>query len=202
MVVAVGVFSMALAVLYAFGQQTTKSWERIRRDQRRVADLMVLDRALDTMLCATVPFLWPDPDAPIAGKEKLVFEGRSDSLLLTTLHRVGSDDADGAIRFVHLEVVDGELVARYAPRPFWYWRDVDHVSFQYADFAPDQEDDWNRRLEWVSEWDTDDEHPREEIPLAIMITVVWQDGRAESWLRRTAGEGYRERFGKWKPRTE
>jgi hypothetical protein len=81
-------------------------------------------------------------------------------------------------------------------------RDVDHVSFQYADFAPDQEDDWNRRLEWVSEWDTDDEHPREEIPLAIMITVVWQDGRAESWLRRTAGEGYRERFGKWKPRTE
>jgi hypothetical protein len=151
----------------------------------------------------------------VAGKETLVFEGLPDSLLLTTLHRVSQEKTEGAIRFVHLSVEDGNLVARYAPRPFWDWdevsdlgavsvlaKGVDRVTFQYADFMPDAGEEWGRRLEWTSEWDMDKDNPREEIPLAIMVTVVWQDGRTESWLRRTTGAAYRERFGKWNVRKE
>jgi hypothetical protein len=32
-----------------------------------------------------------------------------------------------------------------------------------------------------------------------MMTLVWKDGRIESWLRRTMGNSYRERYGKWEP---
>jgi prepilin-type N-terminal cleavage/methylation domain-containing protein len=214
-IVAVAVFSLTLTVLYSFGSQTTKSWGKIRRSQHQFGELMALDRTFDNMLTNAIPFLWPAPDKNVAGQETLVFAGRSDSLLLATLHRVSQEKTEGAIRFVHLSVQDGELLARYAPRPFWDWdevsdlgtvsvlaKGVDHVFFQYADFSPDPSDEWGQRLEWTTEWDTDEDNPREEIPLAIMVTVVWQDGRTESWLRRTAGTAYRERFGKWNTRKE
>ena len=41
------------------------------------------------------------------------------------------------------------------------------------------------------------ESERTDLPLAIMVTVHWQDGRVESWLRRSMGNGYRERYGRW-----
>ncbi|MBT3290552.1 MAG: type II secretion system protein [Victivallales bacterium] len=215
LIVAVAVFSLVMTVLYGFGRQVTVAWERMRRDQRAMARLMSLDRALDGILTNAVPFLWPEPDADVGSSEKLVFEGREDSLLLATLHRVSTEGTDGAIRFVRLALRDGDLVAEYAPRPFWDWnetgdggetsvlaRDVSNVSFLYADFLPDRDAAWEDRLEWFSEWDLDEDKPRQEIPLAIMVTVTWQNGNVESWLRRTAGQGYRERFGKWAPRKE
>lgn len=214
-IVAVAIMTLVLVALHGFGRQVTHAWERMRRDQHRLGDLMTLDRALDGMLTNAIPFLWPEPDADVGAKEALVFAGRSDSLLLTTLNRSVTADSDGAIRFALLSVEDGELVARCHSRPFWDWREVgeagqvsvlatgvDRVEFAYADFNPDDNAEWDDRLEWTSEWDVDDERPRQEIPLAIMVTVVWQDGRVESWLRRTAGQGYRERFGKWAPRKE
>jgi len=214
-IVAVAIMTLVLVALHSFGRQVTHAWQRMRRDQHRLGDLMTLDRALDGMLTNAVPFLWPEPDADAGAKDTLVFAGRSDSLLLTALHRSVAADSDGAIRFVLLSVEDGELVAHYHSRPFRDWRDVaevgqvsvlasgvDRVEFAYADFNPDDDAEWDGRLEWTSEWDMDEDNPREEIPLAIMVTVVWHDGQVESWLRRTAGQGYRERFGKWAPRKE
>lgn len=215
LVVALTILSLTMGVLYGFGRQVTHTWERMRRDQRRLADLMSLDRALDTMFANAVPFVWPDPDARRQRQERLVFEGRPESLLFATLHRPDPEGDEGAIRFVALSLRDGNLVADYHARPFRDWhetgdrgrtavlaRDIQRISFQYADFSPDEEADWSGRLEWVGEWDLDEDRPRQEIPLAILITVLWEDGRIESWLRRTAGQGYRERFGKWSPRSE
>ena len=34
------------------------------------------------------------------------------------------------------------------------------------------------------------------------MTVNWKDGRSETWIRRTMGNSYRERFGKWEPQDE
>ena len=39
----------------------------------------------------------------------------------------------------------------------------------------------------------------QELPLAIMVTVLSTDGSVHSWLRRVAASGYRERWGKWEP---
>ncbi len=215
LVVALLILSLTMGALYSFGRQVTLSWERLRRDQRRLADLMTLDRALDTLLANAVPFLWPDPEDANPGKERLLFEGRRESLLFATLHQPSPDDDEGGIRFVVLSLHDGNLLANYHSRPFRDWRDageggrvavlapnVKQLSFQYADFSPAAEAEWGDRLEWVAEWDVDKDKPRQEIPLAILVTVVWQDDRIESWLRRTSGQGYRERYGKWQPRKE
>ena len=40
------------------------------------------------------------------------------------------------------------------------------------------------------------------IPLAIWITVTWGKGASETFLYRTAGNSFYERFGKWKPYRE
>ena len=215
LVVALLILSLTMGALYAFGRQVTQSWERLRRDQRRLADLMTLDRALDTLLANAVPFLWPDPEDANPGTERLLFEGRRDTLFFATLHQPSPDDDEGAIRFVALSLHDGNLLANYHSRPFRNWdhvgeagqvavlaRNVKQLSFQYADFTPDEEAEWSDRLEWTDEWDVDEDNPRQEIPLAILVTVVWQDDRVESWLRRTSGQGYRERYGKWQPRKE
>ena len=58
-------------------------------------------------------------------------------------------------------------------------------------------------IKWKNTWGKkDDPTPRMEAPLAILMIVRWQDGREESWLRRTAGNSQYARFGRWIPRAE
>ena len=71
---------------------------------------------------------------------------------------------------------------------------MESISFLYADFSSDVSDEWKDRLFWRDSWETEDSE-RKDIPLAIQIRVKWQDGREESWLRRTMGNSYRERYG-------
>ena len=110
--------------------------------------------------------------------------------------------------FLELFLEDGELKALYTDRPFINWEDiaddrkkvsvistgVESISFLYADFSSDVSDEWKDRLFWRDSWETEDSE-RKDIPLAIQIRVKWQDGREESWLRRTMGNSYRERYG-------
>ena len=44
---------------------------------------------------------------------------------------------------------------------------------------------------------TDDWKKQDYLPLAIAIAVQWKDGTRHTWLRRTAGTSYYERWGKW-----
>ena len=71
---------------------------------------------------------------------------------------------------------------------------MNRVDFLYADWHPDT------GLEWREEWNAENE--RFEVPLAIYAAVYWDDGRQESWLRRTAGSGQFERLGNWEPRKD
>ena len=45
-------------------------------------------------------------------------------------------------------------------------------------------------LDWVDDWED-----RDYLPLAVRLSVKWADGRADSWLRRTAGSGFFEHYG-------
>ncbi len=196
--VALSIFVLLIGVLVAFSREVAKSWGRLHREQQRFAELLVLDRTLDTLLTNMVPFRWKDED----GKPLSFFVGQADRVQFATLHRV-NDVSEGALRFVDLSVSENELVAIYQDRPIAEGNDanpnaclsvlaqgIEGVDFQYADRVEEDQ------VEWLPEWDTE----RKEIPLAVMVTVRWQDGRTESWLRRTAGSGYHERWGKWQPR--
>ena len=192
------VFLFVVTALVAFGREVTRTWGRLHQEQQLLARLLVLDRTLDSILGNAVPLMWPDEDnEPVPA-----FLGEPDRLRLAYVHSL-NDWSDGALRFIGLTLnSDAQFVAVYQERPFFDWdadnetarvsvlaENVQAVEFLYADWV-DEED-----LEWMDEWDPE----RKELPLAIMVTLQWQDGRAESWLRRTAGSGYRERWGKWTP---
>ena len=51
---------------------------------------------------------------------------------------------------------------------------------------------------WASEWHSHG-HDRDSRYANVILHVVWQDGREESWLRRTTGNSYRERYGTYDP---
>ena len=157
-----------------------------------------------------IPFTWPDPDEETI-VEKPIIVASPDMLRCAYLHRL-NDENEGAIRFVEIAVVDGNLIATYAPRPFFDWGDVQNlqdtsilaenvasVSFLYADFSDDETEDWGERLIWVDEWETE-ESERMDAPLAVCLTVNWttgnpKPGSGEQWetvqgtLRQVGADG-------------
>lgn len=201
-IIAIALLLLIVVALVGFGREMARSWEKLRGEHARFRALLTLDRAMDGLLGNAVPFSWPNED----GESVAFFVGESEYLRLASLHAVTQAD-EGALRFAEVFVRDGLLQVAYTVRPYRtaapdsaqvrttiLATGVDRVEFTYADWSNDESGDWGRRLEWVNEWDAD----RQELPLAVMATVWWDDGRVESWLRRLAS-GYRERWGKWEP---
>ncbi len=211
-VIAVGIFMLVAVALFAYSRQTTNSWTRIMQERNTFSELLTLDRAVDQIFSHVVPFLWPDPNDELENEVPFIV-ANSESLRVAYIHRLNNEE-EGALRFVEIMVKDGNLCATYSDRPFIYWenigdrlwtsvlaRDVESVTFRYADWGGDMTDAWSSRLKWVDEWETEDSG-RTDVPLAIQMTVVWQNGKIESWLRRTMGNSYRERYGKWEPQED
>ncbi len=211
LIIAVSVFTMVSLALYAYSSGVTDSWGRLSTERNRFNEVMELDRAVNSIFPYAVPFLWRDPDSETS--QELPFILATDSMLrLAYFHKLNDAD-EGAIRFVQLELRDGDLLATYTDRPFITWETapqdrlqtsilasgVSELHFRYADHINDPAEDWNTRLFWREDWDDpdDDTDDREDIPLAIQMTVTWEDGRVETWLRRTMGVSYRERYGTW-----
>ena len=195
LIVASAILVLLLGILFAAGNGVTQSWSRLQAEEARFEEVMELDRTLDNIFSNTVPFHWPDKDM----KPVLMFQGGAESVRLTYRHTANAP-GEGALRFVTLSVVDGLFLAQYSDRPRLKWEDssavvqksvlargVADANFQYADWKQDS------GIVWVSEWDPDNE--RQDIPLAIMLTLHWKDGRQETWLRRTAGNSQFERWG-------
>lgn len=200
-IIAVTILLLVAGLMIGFAREMARSWEKLRAEQARFRELLALDRTLDALLSNGVPFLWPDDE----GDAVPFFIGDSEAVRLASLHPL-VDAEEGSLRFAEIAVEDGDLVVAYTSRPYLEepepdqvrWavlaRAVDRVEFAYADRNDDDSGNWGERTEWVDEWDPE----RKELPLAILMTVHWQDGRVESWLRRV-GSGYRERWGKWEP---
>lgn len=198
LMIALAVLLMLVTVMLAAGTAVTRSYGQLMRQQESLNELMMLDRTLDSLLTNAVPFTWTDKDK----KPVLLFRGESDRLVLSYKHRL-NNVSDGALRFAGLVVEDGELRVYYQERPVLdlaklgpaarmtvLARGVRQVQFRYADGKASA-----REIEWLDEWDPD----RPELPLGIMVLVDWEDGLQESWVRRTAGSGWYERFGNWRP---
>ena len=64
-------------------------------------------------------------------------------------------------------------------------KNVRSIRFLYAEEVDEE-------IEFEDTWEEDD---HEAPPLAIQMTVEWNDGTSERWLRRTAGSGSNSTFG-------
>jgi prepilin-type N-terminal cleavage/methylation domain-containing protein len=199
LLIALVILGLLTAVLMGAVNAITGSWGRLLREEERFAELLLLDRTLDQILVNALPFMWRDEELKLLP----AFAGEPHRMRLAYRHRLNST-ADGAIRFVALELDRGSLKAYSMERPFLDWsrptsawhetllaHGVKAVRFLYADWNPG-----DKRLEWSPDWDRE----RQEIPLGIQVTVEWEDGRVESWLRRTAGNSRYERQGSWRPK--
>ena len=206
--VAVAIFLLVSVALFAFSSGVSRSWEQITVERNRFGELLATDRALDAILSNSIPFMWRDMSDG-ARKEVPFVIAQPDMLRIAFMHRM-NDTREGAIRFAEIYVEDEELRVAYTDRPFLAWEDVDpswtsisvlatgveSVSFQYADWSGDVSQEWKDRLFWRDEWETEDSGCK-DIPLAIMITVTWLDGRQQCWVRRTVGNSFRERYGNY-----
>lgn len=207
--IATAIMLMVAMTLYVYSRQTTMSWNRVVAGRNRLSELLTLDRTIDSVLSHAVPLTWPDAD----GKKTPVIVATRDRFRCAYLHRL-NDVEEGALRLAEFVVENQNLYLVYSDRPFLDWsetegrtqtsllaEEVAGIAFRYADWSDRKDDLWSDRLLWLDEWETA-ESGRTDIPLAVMMTVEWLDGRSECWLRRTMGNGYRERFGKWEPLSE
>jgi hypothetical protein len=192
MVLAVGIFLAVICVVSSGLFAVRQTWEKVKKHNGSLERLQRVDRVIDSAFRNVIPFKWHDEN----NKSRQIFLGRSNSLQMAYQHRIGKI-SDGGIRYIAFEVRDEKLLALYRKTPIIPWlnegaeltqeilaENVAGISFQYADKENDE-------ITWLNNWD--EENPN--IPLAIQITIEWNDGRKESWLRRTAGSGLNESLG-------
>ena len=225
LIIAVTIFMLISLALFTFSHQVSESWSRLTVERNRFNELLAMDRAIDSILTNAIPFMWKQVDNGISSEIPFIV-AEKDYLRIACLHPI-NDPQEGAIRFVEFVLEQGDLKAVYTDRPFAFWDEIDEdrrsttilstevasLEFEYADWSSDVSVDWSERLLWRTEWledtdtdtdtDTDSDsnnasQARSDIPLAIRMTVTWEDGRQESWLRRTMGNSYRERYGTYK----
>ena len=205
-IVAVSIFLIVALTLYSYSRETGNSWTRLMKERARFNELLVLDRSLNNIFDHMIPFTWPDAD----GVKTPFLIAERDRLRCAYLHRL-NDETEGALRFAEFVLQDHNFYLVFNDRPFLHWDEaldrkktsllagkVDSIQFLYADWSADETLDWGDRLLWLDEWENI-ESERKDVPLAVKLTVNWQDGRTETWLRRSMGTSYRERYGKWDP---
>lgn len=180
-----------------------KTWEASTGLTSRLEEYRKIDTVMDTLVRNAVPFNWTDREGNNDTSSDLLFDGREDSLFFTSIRRAYAG-SEGSLLFVRIRLEEGDLVADCALYPRFPWLEdqededmpwtrevlaqkVQSVTFLYADRNDSGELVWEEE-----EWDRE---VKKYLPLAVRMTVVWEDGSQESWLRRTAASGASSVFG-------
>ena len=212
LMIAASILAMIAAGLFAYSQNVSRSWQQIIRERNRMLELMNLDRTIDAVLANAIPFVWRD-DGSDKDETFPFIVADPTGLRIAYLHPI-HDEVEGAIRFAEFVLQDDKLYLDYSDRPFYDWNqaatrtqrvllaeEIAELRFLYLDWTDDTDADWQNRALWLDQWETADSE-RTDIPLAIAMKVLWKDGRSHTWLRRTLGNSYRERYGKSNPLDE
>lgn len=211
--IAVAILLSLTIVLFGYARGVSQNWAKILQEKNRFQELLGMDRVIDATLSHAIPFTWTSDQASREDRKFPFLVAQPNFLRIAYLHDL-HDPVEGALRFGEFQVQDGNLYFTYTDRPFYQWSDlggrdqtvllaegISHIAFSYLDWSGDQNDNWEDRWLWLDEWETEDSQ-RLDLPLAIRMTVYWTNGRQETWMRRTMGNAYRERFGKWNPLEE
>ena len=159
----------------------------------RLKQYRLIDHIVESAFRNAIPFYWQNRNH----KEIMIFSGEPERLTLTYRHRV--DATGSALRFLRLFAENGKLIAEYRDLPFVpaetqnlpFEREtlasgIQTVRFIYADLR-------DNRLEWHESWNVEE---MKNMPMAIQMEVTFSDGTTQVWLRRTAGNGEFQTFGR------
>jgi len=189
MMISISIFLMIMLTVGMGSISIQKTWQRVQKHSNSLKIYQMIDRAVSSSFKNAVPFNWRDDD----GSTKTTFVGEESQVSFAYLHRMNRL-AEGGIRFLKLFVEEGNLVAEYRNTPLLPWqhddanvkREVLSENIKSINFSYAYRDNGN--LTWTNIW----EEQGYRIPLAIQLTVEWDNGDVEQWLRRTAGNGLRE----------
>jgi len=192
-IIASGILAMVFLIASTGLLVVNKTWTKSMARSEKLKNLLLIDRVVDSNFRHVVPFEWKRDNF----RKQQIFLGDRDRFTAAVKHRITHPEA-GAFRFLSIYVEESKLVAEYRQRPTLFWndqaqdksreiigKDIDTISFLYARMG-------KKGIEWVDDWD---EKKEESSPLAIQMTVNWEDGESEIWLRRTAASSLRENYG-------
>jgi len=205
LVAAMAVMVFVALIIATASMTFYKAWERSARVSDRLKVRQTIDRIMDVCVRNMIPFPWRDEEDKI----RVVFQGQQDEIFFTARRHAAEGD-NSAYLFIRLKLNDDrQLVAEYHTLPRFPWMEeekyemntevlaenVTSISFLYASLTEDE-------IVWDEEWeDYDPEETQDDttdilqIPLAVQLTVEWNDGTKEVWLRRTAAVSKHSRFG-------
>ena len=181
------------------------AWKRSVRLTGRMKVCQNIDRMMDVCVRNMIPFSWKDED----NQEQVVFSGERDEMFFTTRRRAAEGE-NSAYLFIRLKVNEShQLVAEYHTLPRFPWTEegkyemktevlaekVVDIRFLYASLEDGEivwEEDWE---EYNPEQFQEQQNDILLLPLAVQLTVEWEDGSKEVWLRRTAGASQYTRLG-------
>ena len=191
-VVAMGIMLLVAGILAGASFAFFRAWKSSELQTARLREYMNIDLVMDGCVRNMIPFHWIDQDEN--DDTNLVFDGQQDLLFFASVRRAYGRES-GALIFVRLRLdeLEGALVADYSMFPRLPWLEDDEtelpwkteilakgvrkISFLYAA-------DQAGAVVWLDEWDRE---TYDFLPLAVQMTVEWEDGRTEVWLRRSAG---------------
>ena len=187
-IVAISLLVAVAMIVAASGATFYSAYERSLRITGQLKELMAIDQLMDTHIRNMILFNWTDED----GKSRMLFSGEEDRIHFTTLRR-SYGDRPGALLFVKVFVEENQLIAEYSPYPRFPWSEegdesfpftreviaenILQVTFEYAEKSTEVEGG-------VDFLETFLEEENSVLPLAVKMSVEWQDGRKEIWLRR------------------
>ncbi len=199
--VAATAIMMMVSTIIAFASHSFfKALSSAELATEKLKTRLAIDQVMDTCFRNMIPFNWEYDDE--TDDTNQVFMGESNYIHFTTLRRSYDEDS-GNLFFIRIYVDnDSQLIAEYSKYPRLPWMDdtddmpyemevlatnVDTVSFLYAGVYED-----NETVLWREYWNREDYN---FIPHAVQMTVKWNDGTEECWLRRTTAAGGNSVYG-------
>ncbi len=195
MVVALGILLAILTISTLALSGVHRTWQTMSSQDKKHATYRTIDFIAENAFRNAVPFYWRDSN----NKEQIIFMGEENSVLFSYLHPV-SDREQGGIRFLKIYRNNKDLIAEYRQRPIInnedellpktkheiLASDIKDVTFIYADRV-------DKQIQWFDSWDVEE---RRNIPMAIQMEITFADDSKQIWLRRTAGNGQFQEWGR------
>ncbi|MEG1979946.1 MAG: hypothetical protein RR060_04430 [Victivallaceae bacterium] len=151
-----------------------------------------LDLVINEVFRNSIPLNWP----ALNNVDKLYFQGKNNALRTVYQYRINQNRQSG-MRFINLELLDGELFAIYSDYPCPEQQPTaqreliaDKISGIQLKYAVKNRD----TITWQDNFNLDGQE--KNLPLAISLTINFADGESINYLRRTAGNSYFTSYGR------
>lgn len=192
LLLAVVILVVVLSVVSLSFRTVVLSWQNMAKNTLRLEQWHEITSLMDGTVRNIIPFSYKNPSSSV---DELCFEGDATQLWAVCRHRINSEGSSG-LRFFHLFFEEDKLILDYKNSPFFPLNDDDDFDFGLDEESPAERLVLTENLAnvefsyyyystggltFTDEWDMNNES---YLPLAIMITLEWQNGIKEVWFRR------------------